>query len=131
MKNFLLFLILLLAMPFSLLAQNKITGKITDTDHNPLPGVNVVIKGTVQGTITDPDGNYSINASAGDSLEFSMVGMKSQTIAAGDQTMINVTLAQQVTELDQIVVIGYGTVKKSDLTGAVSTGKGEDLTSKE
>lgn len=128
MKNLLLFLLIFYAFPFSSLAQNKITGKITDTDHKPLPGVNVVVKGTTQGTITDLDGNYSINASESDSLTFSMVGMKSQTIPVGTRKVINVTLAQEVTELDQLVVIGYGTVKKSDLTGAVSTVKGEDIT---
>ena len=127
MKNLLLFLLLLCAFPFSILAQNKITGKITDTDHNPLPGVNIVIKGTTEGTISDMDGNYSINASENDSLLYSMVGMKSQSIAVGNRNVIDVTLAEEVTALDQIVVIGYGTVKKSDLTGAVSTVKGDDI----
>ena len=110
-----------------LFAQQKVSGIVTDKSNIPMIGVNVVIEGTAKGTITDLDGQYTIDVSPNASLIFSFVGYEPQTIAVGTNTVINVILNEgQV--LDEIVVVGYGTVKKSDLTGAVSSLKGDVLT---
>ncbi|MGQ1783630.1 MULTISPECIES: SusC/RagA family TonB-linked outer membrane protein [unclassified Saccharicrinis] len=102
--------------------QKSVTGTVNDNAGQPLPGVTVVLKGTTQGTITDIDGNFQIlNIKAGDVLVFSFVGMVSQEITVGSQTVINVTMAADAIGLDEVVAIGYGAVRKSDLTGAVST----------
>ena len=101
-------------------AQTTITGTITDETNQPVPGVNVVIEGTTTGVTSDFDGNYSISAKASDVLAFSFVGYKTKKISVGTKTVINVQLEPDVAALDEVVVIGYGTAKKSDLTGAVS-----------
>ncbi len=108
--------------------QNSITGKVTDESGQPLPGVTVVIKGTTTGTVTDMDGNYLISNIPEDAtLVFSFVGMLTQEVEIGDQTDINVTMAADVIGIEEVVAIGYGTMKKSDLTGAVSTVQGDEL----
>jgi len=127
MKKLMPYLLPILFIPVQLFAQKTITGNITDQNNQPLPGVNIVVQGTMQGTISDLNGNYSIIAGDNDSLVFSMVGMISETILVGEQTNINISLHEEVTELGEIVVIGYGTVRKSDLTGSVSSVKGEDI----
>ena len=99
--------------------QKRIAGTITDKDGTPLPGVNIVVTGTIQGTITDIAGKYSIEVPQGaKSLTFSFVGMVPQEINIGTLTQINVTMAESAIGLDEVVVIGYGTQKKSDLTGS-------------
>lgn len=113
-------------------ADKKITGKVVDSkDSSPLPGVNVLIKGTGVGTSTDANGNYEINVPNESSvLVFSFVGFTSQEITVGNQSAIDVNLATDAKALTEVVVIGYGTVRKSDLTGAVATIKGEQLVDK-
>ncbi|MBN2612723.1 MAG: TonB-dependent receptor [Bacteroidales bacterium] len=115
-----------------LFAQEKtITGKITDGDTGePLPGVNVVVDGTQQGTVTDIDGNYSIPVPSDQaSLVFSFIGYNSETVAVAGQSVINIKLIPELQALDEVVVVGYGTMKKSDLTGAVSSIREEDIKS--
>ena len=108
--------------------QKAISGKVIDSGGNPLPGVTVVVKGTTNGTITDIDGNYSIGKIADNStLQFSFVGMKSQDVVIGNQKSINVTLADETIGIEEVVAIGYGTVKKSDLAGAISQVKSSDM----
>ncbi|WP_159518157.1 TonB-dependent receptor [Sunxiuqinia indica] len=107
--------------------QAKITGKVTDSEGNSLPGVTVVIKGTTVGTITDFDGNYSIEAASNDVLIFSFVGMASQEILVGDKQNVSVTLNEEAIGVDEIVVVGYGTQKKSDITGSVTSVSKERL----
>ena len=108
--------------------QKSITGKVVDSGGNPLPGVTVVVKGTTNGTITDIDGNYSIGKIADSStLQFSFVGMKSQEVVIGNQKSINVTLLDETIGIEEVVAIGYGTVKKSDLAGAISQVKSADM----
>jgi TonB-linked SusC/RagA family outer membrane protein len=99
-----------------------ITGKVTSSEDNlGLPGANVLIKGTARGTVTDADGNYSIEVSSGDAiLVFSSIGYATAEVPVSGRTVINVALIQDVTQLSEIVVVGYGTVKKSDVTGALS-----------
>ena len=110
-------------------AQTKtVTGTVIDDLDEPMIGVNVSVKGTTNGTITDIDGNYTITgASANDILVFSFVGMNSQEIKIGNQTKIDVKMAEDSQMLEDVVVIGYGTMKKKDLTGSVSTVGSEKL----
>ncbi len=101
--------------------QESVSGKITDKDGTPLPGVTIVVKGTTKGTVSDFEGNYSVNGVSPDAvLVFSFVGMKTQEISVGEKTQIDVTMADDAIGLDEVVAIGYGVARKSDLTGSVS-----------
>lgn len=106
-----------------------VTGQVTDEQNLPLPGVNVVIKGTMQGTITDTDGNYQIQVTSSDVLQFSFVGFQTTEVPVGDQSVINVVLTEQATGIDEVVVVGYGVQRKSLVTGAISSVNAEDLES--
>ncbi|MHB9143639.1 MAG: SusC/RagA family TonB-linked outer membrane protein, partial [Paludibacter sp.] len=109
--------------------QKSVTGKVTDSTGGSLPGVSVVVKGTTQGTISDANGNYTLsNIPANASLQFSFIGMKSQEVKIAGKTTINVKLEEETVGIEDVVVIGYGTVKKSDLTGSVASIKGGALT---
>ncbi len=105
--------------------QQTVSGKISDSNGEPLPGVNVLVKGTTTGTQADFDGNYSINASDGAVLVFSYLGMLSQEIAVGNQTTINVILKEDVASLEEVVVVAYGTTTKESITGSVGVVKSE------
>ncbi|MBN1414633.1 MAG: TonB-dependent receptor [Bacteroidales bacterium] len=108
--------------------QQKITGKVTSSDGSGLPGVNVVEKGTSNGTVTDIDGNYSIALTQPDAvLVFSFVGYLSEEIESAGKNKIDVLLIEDIQRLDEIVVVGYGTVKKSDITGSLSSVSSEEL----
>ncbi len=105
-----------------------VTGKITDqSDGSTLPGVNILVKGTTNGTITDLNGNYSLDVTGTDVLVFSSIGYLSVEEAVNNRTTIDIQLVTDITQLDEIVVVGYGTQKKSDITGAVSSLDGEEL----
>ncbi len=104
----------------------QVKGKVTDEKGEGLPGVNVLVKGTQQGTVTDPNGEYAITIPGEETvLVFSFIGFTSQEIIAGAQSTIDVVLKGDTKSLDEIVVVGYGAVKKSDLTGSVGTIKGD------
>ncbi len=106
----------------------KVTGVVVDGTGEPVIGANVVVKGTTNGTITDFDGNYSLEGVPADGvLVFSYIGYLSQEIPVGNQSMIKMTLKEDTQTLDEVVVVGYGTMKKSDVTGSISTAKGDDL----
>lgn len=107
-----------------------VTGKVTSSeDPGGLPGVNIVIKGTDQGTVTDVNGNYHIEVPGSDAiLVFSSVGFLTEEITVGNRSVIDLTMTQDITALEEIVVVGYGTQKKSDLTGAVSLVDPEEMT---
>ena len=111
----------------SLSGQALVKGRVMDEENISLPGVTVQIMNTQRGTVTDADGNYAISVKPSDTLVFSMVGMKAQLVAVGSQTVINITLAVEATEVEQVVVIGYGTQRAKDLTAPVVTIKSEDL----
>lgn len=113
----------------SLYAQDRtITGTVTSSEDGlPIPSANVVIKGTSKGTSTDFDGNYTINANQGDVLEFSYIGFKTIDVTIANQNNINIAMETQVSDLDEVVLIGYGTQKKSDLTGAIETVNSEEI----
>ncbi|HEY0653269.1 MAG TPA: TonB-dependent receptor [Chryseosolibacter sp.] len=105
-----------------------VTGKVTDDMNNALPGVSILEKGTTNGTVTDADGNYSIAVASRESvLLFSFVGTKTQQIVVGDQSSVSVQLVSDVSTLGEVVVIGYGTQEKKDITGAVASVKSEDF----
>ncbi len=108
--------------------QKSISGKVVDSAGSPLPGVTVVVKGTTNGTITDFDGVYTIaRIPEKATLLFSFVGMKSVEVEVGSQKSINVTLVEETIGIEEVVAIGYGTVKKSDLAGAISQVKSADM----
>ena len=95
-----------------------VKGNVTDQDSGEgLPGVNVVVKGTTNGTITQPDGSYELSVSPTATLLFSFIGYTLQEVPVNNQTEINVALEMEATELEEVVAIGYGTVKKRDITG--------------
>ncbi len=101
---------------------------ISASDNQPIPGVNVILKGTTQGTITDFDGNFSINASAGDVLVLSFLGYESQEIVCtGQSDLGTISLEEEASDLDEVVVVGYGVQKKKLVTGATVQVKGEDI----
>ncbi len=106
-----------------------ISGRVTDETSEPLPGVNVVEKGTTNGTVTDPDGNYQISVPEGSTLVFSSIGYISTERPVTSESTINVSLSADITKLSEIVVVGYGTQERANVTGALSSVKGEDLSS--
>ncbi len=108
-------------------AQEMISGKIMDESGDPLIGVTVTVQGTTIGTITDVDGSFSLKADPDSVLEVSYVGYETKMIPVSGQSNLNVTMGVNAEVIDEVVVIGYGTVKKSDVTGSVSSVKAEDL----
>ncbi|MDR3056941.1 MAG: TonB-dependent receptor [Prevotella sp.] len=110
--------------------QSNITvkGTVKDDTGEPLSGVSVVVKGTTTGTITDLDGAYTINVpNASSTLVFSFIGFHKQEITVGGRADINVVLVEDAKALDEVVVVGYGTMRKSDVTGSIATAKGSDI----
>jgi iron complex outermembrane receptor protein len=116
------------AMLFStaMLAQVSVSGVVSD-QMGPLPGVNVIEKGTSNGTVTGFDGDYTLEVSSGATIVFSYVGFKTQEIKVANQTTINVTLEEDTAKLDEVIVVGYGSTTKQDRTGAVETVSAEDF----
>ncbi|MFH4964852.1 TonB-dependent receptor [Gaetbulibacter sp. M235] len=130
MKTKIILLLLFLVSVYGLAQSKSVTGVVTSSEDNtPIPGVNVIVQGTSRGASTDFDGNFSIQVSVGEILEFSYVGFKTKTITVGNQNSINVILDIDVESLDEVVIVGYGTQKKAVLTSSVSSIKGEDLAS--
>lgn len=119
-KLALLLLFSLLATALS--AQNKkISGKVIDEKHQPVLGASVVVKGTTKGTTTDFDGNFTIDVPAKATLSVSFIGYHTQNVAVGNQNQLTIVLKEEQEQLDEVVVVGYGTVRKKDLTGAVTS----------
>ena len=115
----------------SLLAQVSVSGIITDQDGQPIPGVTILdLEDNTNGTLTDFDGNFTINISSDGTLSVSFIGYVTQSISVSGQTNLNVTLEENISALDEIVITGYGSqVKKSDLTGSISSISSEDFES--
>ena len=103
-------------------AQNdiKITGTITAVDGQPIPFSNIIVKGTNTGTVADFDGNYSITTSSNSTLVFSYIGFKTQEIPINNRSVVNVTLEEDISQLNEVIVVGYGTQRKKDLTSSIS-----------
>ncbi|WP_346857919.1 TonB-dependent receptor [uncultured Draconibacterium sp.] len=129
--RFLSALTLCMLVAMSVFSQTKaISGRVTDSNGEPLPGVTVIVKETTIGITSDFDGNYSLEVPVNaEVLSFSFVGMKTQEIEIGTQTRINIVLEEESIGLDEVVAIGYGVQKKSNITGAISSVKGEELAS--
>ncbi|MGV8093619.1 MAG: TonB-dependent receptor [Mangrovibacterium sp.] len=109
----------------------KVSGRVTDAKGLPLPGVTIVVKGTTQGTITDASGSYSLsNVPANGTLAFSFVGMETQEAAVNGKTLINVMMEEGTIGIDEVVAVGYGTQKRSDIAGAIASIKVEALNDK-
>ncbi len=112
------------------LQQVRVTGKVTDSDNNPMAGANVIEKGTTNGVLTGPDGSFALTvANTNSVLVFTFVGCEPKEVIVGNQKTIEITLTEITRGLDEVVVVGYGTVKKRDLTGAVSSVKSTELMS--
>lgn len=128
MKTFIPYImgLLLLMISPSFAQQRTITGTVS-ADGSPIPGVSVLVKDTSTGAVTDFEGKYSIIANNTDVLVFSYIGYEPQEVLIKNQSTINVILIEDVSQLDEIVVVGYGSLKKKDLTGAVSVVKGGEL----
>ena len=119
---------LFLAITCVVHAQKKqVTGVVKDNIGEPLPGASIVVKGTANGVTSDFDGNFTISASSSGILVISYIGYKSLEVVVGNNNAISVVLEADVASLDEVVVVGYGTQKKKDLSGAVSTVSGEAL----
>ena len=102
-------------------------GQVVDENGEPLIGVTILLKGSTTGAITDINGNFSLNAKQGSTLEISYAGYKSQTIKVGNQGTLAIKMEPDAIGLDDVVVIGYGTMKKRDLTGSISSVKSEEI----
>ncbi|HEX7049208.1 MAG TPA: TonB-dependent receptor [Longimicrobiales bacterium] len=122
-------LVLLLAVPAAALAQERITGRVTaGDDGRPLAGVSVYIKGTDIGTLTGTNGRYVLEGgSAGDTLVFALIGFRQQEVVASGRAVVDVVLEADVLRLDELVVVGYGTQQRRDVTGSVTSIEAEEL----
>lgn len=126
--NQLLFFLFVFSISYVSAQQIVVEGTVKSSEDNmPVPGVNVVVKGTTRGTSTDFDGKYTISVASGETLEFSYVGFKTVDVVINNQRRLDIVLQADVAALDEVVVIGFGTQKKSDLTGAVSSIKSVEL----
>src|SRR5690606_34572808 len=105
----------------------RISGTVTDDTGQALPGATVTVQGTTLGTVSDLDGKYSLSVPAGSTLVFTYIGYEAQRIQVGNQTVIDVQMAEDASSLEEVVVVGYGTQRRSDLTGSVSSVKAEEL----
>ena len=124
----LLFLALMAVMSTVAMAQGKVSGTVVDAQGEPVIGASVIVKGTTTGTVTDFDGNFTIpSVPAKANLEISYIGFKTQTVAVGGKSLVSVTLQEDRQLLDEVVVVGYGTQKKSDVTGAMVSVDSEKL----
>jgi len=128
MKNIFTLLIAFTCISFVGIAQKSITGTVTDIKGNPLPGVSIISKGENKGTVSDFDGLFSLpNINSTSKLSFSYMGFETQEIIIGNQTTLSIKLRESNVSLDEVIVVGYGTQKKKDLTGAVASIKPEEL----
>src|ERR1044071_7428382 len=117
----------LLSLQATFAQERAISGKVTAAeDGSAVPGVSVVVKGTTAGTVTDNDGIYRINVPSGsETLTFSFIGFQTQDIAIANRTVIDVSLTADIQQLNEVVVVGYGTQIKQDLTGNIASVKGD------
>ncbi|WP_420316583.1 SusC/RagA family TonB-linked outer membrane protein [Ekhidna sp.] len=115
-----LILVLVLCTSTASWAQNTVSGKVVDESGEGIPGVTVLEKGTANGAITNVDGSYTVSVGSNAVLVYTFVGFKAEEITVGDRSTIDVTLQEDLEELEEVIVVGYGTQKKSHLTGAIS-----------
>ena len=120
-KRFIMVTLALLTIGVQAFAQNVITGKVVDSKGEPVPAAGVQVKGTNNGVVSDLDGNFSIKAGSGDVLVVTSIGYKTTNVAVGNQTKLNIVVEDDALLLDDVVVVAYGTARKKDLTGSIST----------
>src|SRR5690606_11693911 len=117
--------LMLLAMLFTCLtiaiAQEPVTGTVHDSEGNPLEGVSVKVRGTSRGTATDANGQFQVPAPAEEVLTFSAIGYRPEELTVGNQRTVNVVLQLASSDLDEVIVVGYGTTKRKDFTGSVGS----------
>ena len=124
----LLFLALMVVCATMAFAQSKVSGTVVDASGEPIIGASVMVKGTSTGTVTDFNGNFTLpNVPQKASLVISYVGYTTQTLAVGGKSSLNVTLQEDRQQLSEVVVVGYGVQKKSDVTGAMTSVTAEEL----
>ena len=123
----LVLLFLFCLLPLGALAQNLVKGTVNDQSGEPVIGATVRVSGSQKGTITDLSGNFSIQASPNSTLIVSFIGYETQTVSVAGRNQITITLKEDSKVIDEVVVVGYGVQKKSDLTGAVASIKGDDI----
>ena len=121
MKRKLFLLLVTLFTAVTAMAQQRVSGKVVDADGQPLFGAGVLVKGTTTGAVTDLDGNFELTVPAGAVIEISSIGFVTQEITVGNQTKFEITLEEDREMLDATVVVGYGTVKRTNFTGSVAT----------
>ena len=126
-KQLFIFLLMIFLSLGSFAQSGEISGIITDRDGNPLPGVTVVVKGTTNGTVTNSEGVFTIDAENGQVLQFSFVGMQDKEITVSEDSEINVTLNEDMIGIGEVVAIGYGSKKKESLTSAISNIQSEEI----
>lgn len=119
--------LLLIITASAAFAQRTVTGTVNDSQGNPMPGVNILKKGTTEGTSSDADGKFSIEAAAADVLVFSFIGYTSQELTVGTQTNFTINLQEDVKALQEVVVVGYGEMRRSDLTTAQTSISSKDI----
>jgi TonB-linked SusC/RagA family outer membrane protein len=130
-NNWLTFAVMAALVMLATVAQAQtraVSGTVKDDGGNGMPGVNIIVKGTSTGTVTDVDGNFTIEASEGSVLLFTFIGFRSAEVPVGNQTSVDVVLESDLTSLDEVVITGYSIDKRRELTGSVSTVKTKDLT---
>ena len=126
-KTKILFLPIVAALLSLQAAFGQVSGTVTDADGIPLPGASVVVKGTTKGTTTDFDGNYSIAVAADGTLAFSYIGYSTEEVPVNNQSTINVSLEEDAAMLDEVILVGYGTQKKGEVTAAIASVDAEQL----
>ncbi|MDF4204783.1 TonB-dependent receptor [Maribacter sp. SA7] len=124
-----IFMVVMLLVNIQLFAQDTydLSGTVVDANNVPIPGANIVVANTTRGTQSDFDGNFSIQVTSGDILRFSYIGYTTETVAIVSQKTVSVTLTEDASQLDEVVVVGYGTQKKSTVTGSISKVTNETL----
>ncbi|RKR14373.1 TonB-linked SusC/RagA family outer membrane protein [Maribacter vaceletii] len=126
-RTFLLALFWIASSSLGLAQDSTISGTVNDNTGQPLPGANVLVKGTTNGTQTDFDGNFTLNAPSNGTISVSYIGFVTQDVAINNQSTFTITLEEDASQLDEVVVVGYGSQKKSDLTGAVASVGSKDI----
>lgn len=122
MKRLEMLLVALLCVSFQLVAQTKVTGTVYDgADGSPMPGAQVVVTGTTNGAMTDTNGKFTVSVPQGKTITVSLIGFRSQTINPKGKNNIKITLQEDSKMMDEVVFVGYGTMKKSDISGASVT----------
>ena len=127
LKTFRLALVALFTLIVGSLSAQTIKGNVKDSNGEAVIGATVLEKGTKNAVVTDIDGNFSIKLSSGNELQFSYIGMKPQTVNVTGKSTVNIVMEDEATNLDDLVVIGYGSVRRKDLTGSVATVSSEAL----